>query len=689
MGGPPDSEDTDAALPEGGDLPASSLFRRYAWLMAAGAVLFVTGLAAQMTMQFDSWRASLISDIDIRIQAHVVRLDADMDATLSRIQGLRAIGESLLRRWRVTGPPYHPSMDFLAYDPAGDTFSMDSMALRRDEAAAKDLTNYGAVIGTGDWRRRDENFERELAMAMELIDLQALALGNRQLYVRAYYASGRNFIAAFPFTTAGELLARVNEANPDQPPIRSFADYMRALYERRIWKGAQPDVNPNGDIFRTLAYRDLSGGLMVTAGAPVREDGKVVGVLAADITVESLRGYMQQAVDSMGDIEGDRILLINSHRQILVDTRNPVGTEIPNVDQALSPAVAAVIDQAPRGQVTADGMLVFVRPLNHVPWKFVYLMPPPSLTGVFFTRVAAYVTVMGFALLFVLLVHLYVNRVFVRPAVGLVALIQQGEEARLPEEEFMKLPRRWRHWFALLQRSMRQRVEARRARDNLARYFSPNMVDRLAGRSRPFKEYTRQDVAALFADIRDFTGIAERNEPEWVIELLRGFHSRMAEEVFAQEGTLEKYIGDALLAIFGAPDTGPRDASHALLAARNMLLSLQAWNAERRIDGEQPVEVGFGLHWGPAVVGDVGSEQAMAFTVVGDTVNTANRLQSLAAGLGASLVVSAAFIDRVRAEGGASDPLVAEMLARLGPAGVHEMKGKQQRIDVYVLHGPL
>ena len=116
--------------------------------------------------------------------------------------------------------------------------------------------------------------------------------------------------------------------------------------------------------------------------------------------------------------------------------------------------------------------------------------------------------------------------------------------------------------------------------------------------------------------------------------MLRAFHGRMEEEVFRHGGCLEKFIGDALLATFGVPDVGTRDATDALACARGMLAALAAWNRERHRAGLAPLRMGIGLHYGQVVLGDIGSQRSMAFATVGDTVNVTSRLQTLTRDLG-------------------------------------------------------
>jgi adenylate cyclase len=220
-----------------------------------------------------------------------------------------------------------------------------------------------------------------------------------------------------------------------------------------------------------------------------------------------------------------------------------------------------------------------------------------------------------------------------------------------------------------------ERAEAERARGNLARYFSPKVVDVLAERDEPLGRVRRQTVGALFADLVGFTTLAEDMTPEQVMAMLRDFHGRMEDEVFRHGGCLEKFIGDALLATFGVPDVGPRDATDALACARGMLAALAAWNRQREAAGLSPLTMGVGLHYGPVVLGDIGSERSMAFATVGDTINVTSRLQSLTRELNASLVASDALVDAVERE----DADVA-LLDGLRPRGPHTLRGRDAPI---------
>jgi adenylate cyclase len=226
----------------------------------------------------------------------------------------------------------------------------------------------------------------------------------------------------------------------------------------------------------------------------------------------------------------------------------------------------------------------------------------------------------------------------------------------------------------------RQRDEAQRTRANLARYFSPNLVKVLAEQDEPLGPVRRQDVAVLFADIVGFTGLAETMDPEQVMETLRQYHRRMSKPIFDCSGTLEKFIGDALLATFGVPHKSDRDAGNGLRCAELMMAALVEWNDERRSANLAEINMGIGLNYGPVVLGDLGGEHGMAFAVIGDTVNAASRLQELTRILGTPLVASDTLVQAIDA---ARDNGAGAMLQRLRLAGERKLRGRAGSLKVW------
>ena len=221
-------------------------------------------------------------------------------------------------------------------------------------------------------------------------------------------------------------------------------------------------------------------------------------------------------------------------------------------------------------------------------------------------------------------------------------------------------------------------VAIARERTNLARYFSPNVVEELSARDEPLKQVRTQSVAVLFVDIVGFTAFADGREPEEVIRTLREFHALMEQEVFRNKGTLDKYLGDGLMATFGTPFAGDADAGNALRCAQAMLATVEQWNAERRSAHEPSIKVSFGLHYGPVVLGDIGLT-CLEFAVIGSTVNAASRLEALTRALDCALVASDDLVRRAKAEAGGAGTEFAPLIAQ----APQTIRGFEQPIAIW------
>ena len=171
------------------------------------------------------------------------------------------------------------------------------------------------------------------------------------------------------------------------------------------------------------------------------------------------------------------------------------------------------------------------------------------------------------------------------------------------------------------------------ARANYSRFLPEYVVKQMLENPESFKlGGVSQTITILFADIRGFTRISEHAPPEKIVGLLNRYFSAMTDIIFAHGGTLDKYLGDGLMALFGAPTATPDDASNALNAAVAMQRRLLGINRELRDEGFAEIGVGMGLHTGEVVVGYIGSDRRSEYTAIGDTVNTSSRLESNAQG---------------------------------------------------------
>lgn len=166
------------------------------------------------------------------------------------------------------------------------------------------------------------------------------------------------------------------------------------------------------------------------------------------------------------------------------------------------------------------------------------------------------------------------------------------------------------------------------ARANYSRFMPEYVVKQMLERPDSFRlGGVNQTITVLFADIRGFTALSERSNPERVVGLLNRYFSAMSEIIFSLGGTLDKYIGDGLMAIFGAPTASPNDAKNALETAVAMQRRLVRLNEELQREGYNPIKIGIGLHTGEATIGYIGSDKRSEYTAIGDTVNLAARLE--------------------------------------------------------------
>ncbi len=171
-----------------------------------------------------------------------------------------------------------------------------------------------------------------------------------------------------------------------------------------------------------------------------------------------------------------------------------------------------------------------------------------------------------------------------------------------------------------------------RIRERLSRYHSPAVVEEIASESSALEKARTRPVSVLFADIVGFTTVAEKMEPDAVARFLSRIFTFAADAVFAQGGTLDKFIGDAVMAFFGAPIAQADHPRRAVAAAARLVEAVLEWNLERAAAGEAPVALRIGINTGNAVVGDIGSDQRVDYTVLGNTVNVAARLEEYVAG---------------------------------------------------------
>jgi len=208
-------------------------------------------------------------------------------------------------------------------------------------------------------------------------------------------------------------------------------------------------------------------------------------------------------------------------------------------------------------------------------------------------------------------------------------------------------------------------------RANLSRYFAPTMVDQLASQPAALQTPQSRDIAVMFTDLVGFTDLAERLPDSEVLPLLRRYYAEIERVVFDEGGTLDKYLGDGVMATFGTPQPAPGNAAAAIRAARRIVAAVDGLG-----DG---LLVSVGVHFGRATVGDVGPARRLEFAVIGDTVNVASRLEAATRALEARIVLSDALVAQARAEGAAETDFAGFAALRALP-----LRGRRAPIDVWV-----
>jgi adenylate cyclase len=228
----------------------------------------------------------------------------------------------------------------------------------------------------------------------------------------------------------------------------------------------------------------------------------------------------------------------------------------------------------------------------------------------------------------------------------------------------------WACYFSCaLAEYLRERRSREQAVQMFSRFVNPYVVKELIAHGGLNRAGESRQITVLFSDIRGFTTLSERRTPQQVVELLNRYFSLQVEVIFRHGGSLDKFIGDAIMAFWGAPLDDAQHAHNAVLAALEMAEVLQRFKRELN-EIEADFDVGIGIHSGPAVVGLIGSKQRREYTAIGDTVNLASRIEGLTKGVSRILVSR----DTMELCGDAFD---------FQSFGSYKVKGREREVELF------
>jgi adenylate cyclase len=213
----------------------------------------------------------------------------------------------------------------------------------------------------------------------------------------------------------------------------------------------------------------------------------------------------------------------------------------------------------------------------------------------------------------------------------------------------------------------------KRLKSTMSRYMDPRIADRMVASGAELLGGQSVEATVLFSDIRGFTTLTEQLGAQGTVSLLNEYFTLMVDCIQQEEGMLDKFIGDAIMAAFGIPVAHDDDADRALRAAIAMMETLNKWNRQRVSEGKLPVNIGVGLNTDTVVAGNIGSSKQMGFTIIGDGVNLASRLESACKQYGAKILISEFTLNKLRGTYRQREIDLVVVKGKTQPVAIHEI----------------
>jgi len=452
--------------------------------------------------------------------------------------------------------------------------------------------------------------------------LAPIAINQRVAYVDVVAADGTQLLALRDPDIE-------NAAEHFDPGLRSWAPVARVL---------NGDADAVSDRFADVV--SAPWGDLFTVAAPVRRGGALAGAVVVSVPLRDVSSQLSQQAGSKG------ITLYAPNGTVLASTIRSAPAAL-QAALAISPTDTAPILSSRNTTIRRSSVvgLPYVEALSALP-----IRGQPSLVigvGNFFTMIQEsgeqtrnlMILLFSAVMIIVAVLGFWITQLIRRPMRNLVAGTQRIRKNELNFELPVETADETGHLtsaFNEMTEGLRQRERSRLA---IERYMSPKVYQLIQAGELKMGGVQRE-ITVLKTDIRGFTTISELLEPEALVSFLNSYFERIVAPIKKYDGEIDKYMGDAVLAKFGATEWYPDHARRAVLAMIEMIEACDAFAAELRFAGMDPIKMGIGANTGTAVVGNIGSPDRMEFTIISDAVNTAQRIEELCKELNWDLLIS-------------------------------------------------